>query len=82
MLFKVVVQAVLIFGAEMWVTNLRIGRALGGFQHRFAQKITGRKPQLVLDGIWDHPSLETAIQELGFEEMEEYVMKRQNKVAQ
>ena len=82
MLFKVVVQAVLIFGAEMWVMNLRIGRALGGFQHRFVQQITGRKPRLVLDGIWDYPSLETAIQELGFEEMEEYLMKRQNKVAQ
>ena len=42
MLFKAVVQVVLLFGAEMWVMTPRIGRALGGFQHRVAQRIVGR----------------------------------------
>ena len=36
MLFKVVVQAVLIFGAETWVITPRMGRTLGGFQQRVA----------------------------------------------
>ena len=40
--FKAVVYAVLLFGLEIWVINPRMGRALGGFQHRVAQWITGR----------------------------------------
>ena len=31
MVFKAVVQAVLIFGSETWVLNPRMGRALGSF---------------------------------------------------
>ena len=34
--FKAVVQAVLVFGAEMWILNPRMERALSSFQHRFA----------------------------------------------
>ena len=45
----------------------RIGRALGGYQHRVAQQIMGRQP---------------AMQETGFEEIGGYVLKRQNTVVQ
>ena len=31
-LFKAVVQAVILFGAETWVVTLCMGRDLGGFQ--------------------------------------------------
>ena len=34
--FKVVVQAVLLFGVETWVMTPHMGRYLGGFQHRVA----------------------------------------------
>ena len=34
MLFKEVVQAVLLFGSEMWVMTPHTGGAIGGFQHR------------------------------------------------
>ena len=40
MLFKVVVQAVLLFGSETWVMTPCMERALGSFQHRVAQRIT------------------------------------------
>ena len=42
MFFKSVVQAVLIFGSETWVLTPRMERALGHFQQRVAQRITGR----------------------------------------
>ena len=42
MFFKEVVQAVLLFGSEMWVMNPHTGGAIGGFQHRVAIWITGR----------------------------------------
>ena len=34
--YKVVVQAILIFGVETWVMTFRIGRTLGSFHHRVA----------------------------------------------
>ena len=52
------------------------GRALGELQHMVVKRITGRQPQSQLDGIWNYPLLDTAIQEAVFEEMEEYVLNR------
>ena len=64
------------------MTTPRIVGALGGFQNRVVQRITGRQPQRKVDGIWDHPLLETAIQEVVFEDMEEYLLKRQKRAMQ
>ena len=52
MFFKVVVQAVLLFGLETRVTTPRMGRALGSFQHRVSRRITGGQPKRRVDGIW------------------------------
>ena len=38
--FKAIIRSVLIFGAETWVVNPRMGRALGGFQDQVARKMT------------------------------------------
>ena len=42
MFFKAVVQAVLLFGSDMWVMNPHMGRDLGSFHQRVARLITGR----------------------------------------
>ena len=47
--FKAVVQAVLLLGAEMWVMTHRMGWAMGGFQHKVAQRITDRHPWRLFD---------------------------------
>ena len=39
--FKSVVQAVLLFGSEIWAVTLCMGRALGGFQDQVSQQLTG-----------------------------------------
>ena len=36
MLYLVIVQAILLFGAETWFLNPRIRRLMGGFHHRVA----------------------------------------------
>ena len=48
MLFKEVVQVVLLFGLETWAMNPHMERSLGGFQHRAARHITVRQPE----GFW------------------------------
>ena len=50
--FKAVVQAVLIFGAEMWVLTPRMERALSSFKTRFVQRITGRQMRLQGERSW------------------------------
>ena len=80
--FKSVVQAVLLFGSETWVMTPRMGRTLGGFQHRVDRQISGRQPQLLQDGSWEYPPLEEAMWEAGLQEVESYVLRRQNTVAQ
>ena len=45
MFFKAVVQVVLLLGSDVWVTTLRMGRALGIFKHGVARWITGRHPK-------------------------------------
>ena len=53
-----------------------------GVHHRVVRLITGNHPQRLLDGSWEYPSLEEAMQEAGFEEVEAYVPRRNNMVAQ
>ena len=70
--FKAVVQVVILFGLETWVTNPHMGRDLGGFQYMMARRITQRHPQQIQNGIWEYPPppLEEAIREAVLEEME------------
>ena len=42
--YKAVVQEILLFGLETWVMKPRIGRTLGGFQHRVAHSMSGMQP--------------------------------------
>ena len=44
-LFKAVVQAVILFGAETWVLTPRIEQSLESFLHGAARRITGRQPR-------------------------------------
>ena len=43
--FKVVVQAVLLFRADMWVLNPRMEQDLSNFRHRVTRWLTGTKPR-------------------------------------
>ena len=43
-IYLAVVQSVLLYGSETWVLTPRMKRVLGGFHHRVACRLTGRKP--------------------------------------
>ena len=69
-----------------WVRNLggdpRMAKTLGGFHHRVARGITGQLPRQQADGSWHYPPLADAMGEAGMEELETYIARRQNMVAQ
>ena len=48
--FKDVVQVVLLLGAETWVVNPCMVKALGGVQYHVARRLMGRLPQRTPDG--------------------------------
>ena len=77
-----VVQSVLIYGSETWVLKPRMQRVLGGFHHRVARRMTGQQPRKVQDGGWVYSPLKDAMAESGSQEVETYVSRRQNTVAQ
>ena len=67
--FKTVVQPVRLFGLETWVTTPHTGRSMGGFQHRLDIRNTGMKLKRQVDGSWQYPLMDTAIEEAGFKDM-------------
>ena len=56
-------------------------RVLGGFHHRVVRRLTGRQPQKGRYGGWVYPLLEDVMAEVGLQEVETYVSRRQNTVA-
>ena len=81
MFFNVVVHAVLFFGLDTWVLTPHMGRALGSFQHGVASQIMGIQLKIQEEGDWEYPLMEAVMEEAGFEEIGDYILKRQNRVA-
>ena len=81
-IYSAVVQSVLLYGSDIWVMTPRIRRLLGGFHHRVARRLTGRKYQISKNGVWVYPPLEDAMEEAGLQEVETYVSCCQIMVAQ
>ena len=81
-MFKGVVQQVLLFGAETWVVTPKMDRALSGFLHGVARRLTGRQAQRERDGEWYYPSLEGAMREAVLTDIRKSIQNRQNTVAQ
>ena len=63
--YLAVVQAILIFGSEMWVVTPHTGRALEGFHHKVARQIMGKHPWVQDYESWKDPlpPLKISIQE-------------------
>ena len=81
-IFLVVVQSFLLYGSEIWVLMPRIKRVLGGFHHRVDCSPIGLRPQKGKYGVCVYPPLEDAMAEVGLQEVETYVSRFQNTVAQ
>ena len=72
--YVVIVQAILLFGLEMWVFMPHIRCLLGGFHNRVAQQLLG-------DLTWRRADGESMRAD-GIKEINTYVSRRQNTVEQ
>ena len=69
-LYKAMVQVVLLFGLEMWVMNLCIRNNLGGFHHRMDHQMICINSWREVERIWKYPPLDKAMAEAWLEEVE------------
>ena len=68
-------------GVETWVVTPKMERALSGFLHGAAMRITGRQAQREKDGDWYYPSLEGSMREAGLTDIRTSIAKSQNTIA-
>ena len=80
--FKAVVQAVLLFGSEMWVVTPHVSRTLGGFQHRGRPPADWESASAAARRRMGVPPPGGTMREAGLEEVEEYIAWRQHTVTQ
>ena len=73
---------VMLYGSETWVLTLYMGRVLCRFHQRVALRLTERQPQRGSNRGWVYPLLEDALEEAGLQEVETYISRHQNTVAQ
>ena len=59
----------MLYGLEMWLMSLRIGRTMGGFSHRLYHRLIGKKPHRGQDGRWVYTPLEEAMVVAGLQEV-------------
>ena len=82
MFYKAVVQSVLLFGSETWSITPQMLRALTGFHHRVARQLTGKVGRyLPREDRWVYPPVDEVLAEAGLFTMEEYITRRQNRLA-
>ena len=60
----------------------KMERALSGFLHGAARRLTGRQARREKDGDWNYPSLEGAMKEAVLTDIQTSILKRQNTVVQ
>jgi Reverse transcriptase (RNA-dependent DNA polymerase)/Ulp1 protease family, C-terminal catalytic domain len=79
--YKSIVQSVLLYGSESWVLTTPMLKALNGFHHRIARKISGLMPTRIDDNNWYYPPIEDALEIAGLYTITEYIRTRQNTLA-
>ena len=81
MLYKAVVQSVLLYGSEIWVVMRAMLKVLVGFYHRLARKIMGITARHTTSGEWEWPLLVEALETAGIWPIKEYIQQRQATIA-
>ncbi len=65
MFYKVIVQAVLLYGSERWSLSPSSMKRLAGFHILAAWQMSGKQPEQNKDGSWTYPRLEDVLKAVG-----------------
>ncbi len=73
MFYKATVQAVLLYGSEMWSLSPSSMKRLEGFHIRAAWQMSGNRPERNVDRSWTYPRLEEVPEAVGMKSIAHYV---------
>ena len=77
MMYKEVVQLVLLYGSETWVATGDIIKVLEGLHHQAARRITGIKATCGASGDWEYQPVVAALEAAVLHPIMEYIRRRQ-----
>ena len=80
--YRVVVQAVLLFGAETWVVLAAMLNKIKGVHVGFLRQVMEMKAQRIGDETWIKEGTDRVIQAAGTKLLMKYIYKRQVKLAE
>ena len=75
------VQAVLLYGSEMWSLSPLIMKGLEGFHIPAVWQMSGKRPERNVDGSWTYPRSEEVLEAVGMKSIAHYVDVRCQTVA-
>ena len=80
--YKVVIQAILLYGSESWVVTNKCLQRRNSFHHRVACSITGMygHPDLNDPERWVYPDMDEVLDKVGLFEVEVYIERRRQSV--
>ena len=79
--YKVIVQTVLLYGAELWVLNTHSRNKINSFHHRCSRYITGKHIRVEEDK-WIYPSRVSSLSEVDLLAAEEYIVSRKDTITE
>ena len=74
-MYKAVVQAVIMYGSNIWVVMDPMMKVLEGFHHSIARLISGMMVQRSVGGEWERALVEAALEAAGICLMREYLQR-------
>ncbi len=81
MFYKATVQAVLLYGSEIWSLSLSSMKHLEGFLICAAWRMSGKRPERNVDGSWMYPHSEEVLEAVGMKSIAHYVDVRRQTIA-
>jgi hypothetical protein len=73
--YQAIIQAILLYGSELWVISWSAMAQLEGLQIRTAYRMAKEhKPKRGPDWVWIYPRSEDVLKECGMKTMEEYIL--------
>jgi hypothetical protein len=83
MFYKVIVQSTLLYGSEKWDVTIKVVKALSGFHHQVARRLSGHIPRyLRREDQWVYPPIEGTLAVTSLVLIEESVTAWQNRLAE
>jgi hypothetical protein len=73
MFYTATIQAVLLFGSELWKLSPLSLKSLEGFRTQAAHRMAGKMPTRNLDGTWTYPSLKDVLKAIGLRMINHYI---------